>query len=135
VVVDSARWFKCSRPITRDAGDLAVLPCFDDKPDLYFWLEYQIGASGRRCITPLLCYTYWDYACGTEVILHVTDPALRRAIPSPICPASRWRCRSGTTSVSARSRGLVLPDIRRTYDSGELFGGRLEPHVWFAATL
>jgi hypothetical protein len=50
--------------------------CAGDKPDLYFWVESMIGGSWTTVYhpNPVCCHTYWDYACGSEVTLRVTDP-------------------------------------------------------------
>ncbi|MEM7101637.1 MAG: hypothetical protein AAF502_00820 [Bacteroidota bacterium] len=48
---------------------------FSDKPDLYFWVEYNIDGVWMPVYKPhKACATYWDYACGTEVTIRVTDP-------------------------------------------------------------
>lgn len=49
--------------------------CAGDKPDLYFWVEYYLGASWQTVYKPnKRCHTWWNYPCGTEVTLHITDP-------------------------------------------------------------
>ncbi len=49
--------------------------CFGDHPDLYFWVEYSIGDEWTTVYKPPKpCNTYWDYECGSEVTLRVTDP-------------------------------------------------------------
>ncbi|MBO9617779.1 MAG: hypothetical protein J7539_01980 [Niabella sp.] len=49
--------------------------CFGDRPDLYFWVEYLInGVWTTVYAPPKPCNTYWDYACGTNVAIHITDP-------------------------------------------------------------
>lgn len=50
-------------------------PCAGDKPDLYFWVEYSIGGTWTTVYKPSKpCHTYWNYACGTEVVIRLTDP-------------------------------------------------------------
>jgi hypothetical protein len=50
-------------------------PCFGDHPDLYFWVEYSVGEVWETVYRPPLpCHTYWDYVCGTEVTIRITDP-------------------------------------------------------------
>ncbi|WP_292994955.1 hypothetical protein [Nitrosomonas sp.] len=50
-------------------------PCSGDKPDLYFWTEYSIGGTWTTVYHPSIrCNTYWNYVCGTEVIIRMTDP-------------------------------------------------------------
>jgi len=49
-----------------------------DKPDLYFWMEYLINGVWTTVYKPSKpCHTYWDYACGSEVTIRVTDPRVR----------------------------------------------------------
>ncbi|WP_123846960.1 hypothetical protein [Chitinophaga lutea] len=56
---------------------------FGDKPDLYFWVEYLIDGVWTTVYRPAIaCHTWWDYICGTEVTLRLTDPR----VP--------WRCGS-----------------------------------------
>lgn len=48
-----------------------------DKPDLYFVAKQQIPGSGEVTIyrkTPISCYTYWNYDCGTHVTLRSSHP-------------------------------------------------------------
>lgn len=54
---------------------------FGDKPDLYFWVEYLIDGVWTTVYRPgIACNTWWDYACGTELTIRLTDPR----VP--------WRC-------------------------------------------
>ncbi len=51
-----------------------------DKPDLYFWVEYEIDGVWTTIYKPSVpCNTYWDYECGKEIKITVTDPRV------PIC--------------------------------------------------
>ena len=41
--------------------------------------------------TPVSCFTWWNYACGTEVTLHTTNPFARTCAPCPPVVADpRW---------------------------------------------
>lgn len=60
-----------------------VYPC-SDTPDLYLWVEQFIAGSwvtiyarGPRCDT------HWNYACGTEITIHVTHPDAIVCVPPP----------------------------------------------------
>jgi hypothetical protein len=54
---------------------------FGDHPDLYFWVEYFIGGVWTTVYRPsVACHTYWNFACGSEITIRVTDPR----VP--------WRC-------------------------------------------
>lgn len=45
-----------------------------DIPDLYFWVEYLINGTWTTVYKPNVpCNTFWDYKCGTEVTIRVTD--------------------------------------------------------------
>lgn len=49
-----------------------------DKPDLYFWVEYLINGVWTTVYRPSIpCHTYWDYQCGSEVTIRITDPRVR----------------------------------------------------------
>ncbi|MGX5816574.1 hypothetical protein ACWKWU_00165 [Chitinophaga lutea] len=56
---------------------------FGDHPDLYFWVEYFIDGAWTTVYRPgVACHTYWDFACGSEVTIRITD----ERVP--------WRCDS-----------------------------------------
>jgi hypothetical protein len=49
-----------------------------DHPDLYFWVEYFINGVWTTVYKPPIpCYTYWDFACGSEVNIKITDDRVR----------------------------------------------------------
>jgi hypothetical protein len=49
-----------------------------DEPDIYFWVEYLIdGVWTTVYKPPIACNTYWNYACGSEVTIRVTDTRVR----------------------------------------------------------
>lgn len=61
-------------------------PCGGDKPDLYFWVEYLIeGVWTTVYRPPLACNVYWDYACGSEVTIRVSDSRVG-CRPRPLGP-------------------------------------------------
>ena len=50
-------------------------PCGGDRPDLYFWVEASVGGVWTSVYhPPIPCHVWWDYPCGTEVTITVTDP-------------------------------------------------------------
>ena len=52
--------------------------CAGDKPDLYFWVEYFLEGSWQTVYKPnKRCRTWWNYPCGTEVTIHLTDPRVQ----------------------------------------------------------
>jgi len=58
-------------------------PCAGDKPDLYFTARQYINGMG--CVTlyepTIACNTYWNYLCGSMVILETTEAAARVCVP------------------------------------------------------
>lgn len=111
--------------------------CAGDHPDLYFWVEYSIGGVWTTVYhPPIRCNTYWDYACGSEVTIRVTDPRVPWCgDPNPL-PGKQ-------VAIMLIGNGVSMPEIQRasaTIDegltlAGEPFGGSLEPHVWFGDAL
>jgi hypothetical protein len=111
--------------------------CAGDHPDLYFWVEYSIGGVWTTVYhSPIRCNTYWDYACGSEVTIRVTDPRVPWCgDPNPL-PGKQ-------VAVMLIGNGVSMPEIQRASagvnegltSAGEPFGGSLEPHVWFGDAL
>jgi hypothetical protein len=57
-------------------------PCFGDKPDLYFKAEQLHGGTWETIYEPSLrCNIDWNYECGKEVVLNVTDPSAVACVP------------------------------------------------------
>ncbi len=45
-----------------------------ERTDLYFWVEYLYNTNWVTIYRPSLCSgTFWNYTCGTEVVLKTTD--------------------------------------------------------------
>ena len=54
--------------------DTWLLHDCSQKTDLYFWVEYLYNTNWITIYRPSLCSgTFWNYACGTEVVLMTTD--------------------------------------------------------------
>jgi hypothetical protein len=106
--------------------------CAGDHPDIYFWVEYQIGCVWTSVYhPPMRCYTYWHYECGKESVIPISDPRVPwYTDPTPI-PGKQVAILSIGHEVSIKEikrapvaeEGLTL--------AGEPFGGSLEPTVWF----
>jgi hypothetical protein len=57
-----------------------------DTPDLYFKAKQKLFGFLDVYIyapTPVACYTWWDYACGTEVTLYTSSPWAQTCSPCP----------------------------------------------------
>lgn len=63
-------------------------PCFGDRPDLYFSAEQWNGSSWIDVYSPsVACHTYWNYDCGDEIVINVTNPAAVPCVPEdPVSP-------------------------------------------------
>ena len=107
--------------------------CAGDHPDLYFWVEYQLGGVWTTVYHPSrICHTYWNYPCGNEVTIPVTDPRVPWYSEPPPIPGKQ-------VAVLTIGNQVSIMEIQRapTGDSeglttlGQPFGGSLEPTVWF----
>lgn len=107
--------------------------CLGDHPDLYFWVEYCIGGVWTTVYSPgVCCNTYWDYVCGSDVTLRVTDPRVPWCDDEPPLPGKQVAFLTmgrnySPTQIQRHSAGA---NEGLTTD-GRPFGGSLEPHVWF----
>lgn len=77
--------------------------CFGDRPDIYIWVEYFINGAWTTVYNPPIpCNTLWDYACGTNISIQITDSR----VPGDCCcdcplPGELVWIRSvGSTSVA-----------------------------------
>lgn len=105
--------------------------CGGDKPDLYFWVEYCIGGTWTTVYRPRIrCHTYWDYACGSEVVIRVTDPAVPGCTDLPSLDGF-------SLAVVSVGDGINVHQIDGSglAPGGRPFGGSLEPHVIFGSGL
>jgi hypothetical protein len=62
----------------------AVIPylCAGDKPDLYFKVEQLQGGVWKTIYAPsVACHTHWDFNCGSEVTIVITDPSAIVCVP------------------------------------------------------
>ncbi len=139
-------WFRCDelRVLTTDPNGRfqATIPylCTGDKPDLHFWVEYDLG-NGFETVydPPIACSTYWDYACGTEVTIRVSDPRVPGCNDEPNLPGKQvWVLSVGRTVsigelyTSGSQEGLVSEPWDASTSEDYAFGGKLEPRVWFS---
>lgn len=76
--------------------------CAGDHPDIYVWVEYMIDGVWTTVYRPSIpCHTYWNYACGTEIPIHIADPRVHWGCNEVIPGEVVWVKTVGThTSVS-----------------------------------
>lgn len=122
-------------------------PCFGDHPDLYFWVEASIGGTWETVYHPSIgCNTYWDYACGSEVTIRITDPRVPGCGDKPEVFGKKVVVKSIARQVSMSEinrepsllNPLADPAKAGTVQAGWLyptkespFGAILEPRVDF----
>ncbi|NTU83899.1 MAG: hypothetical protein HGA45_31755 [Chloroflexales bacterium] len=85
-------WLTCEEIRVLETDDqgrfdtFITYPCRGDKPDLYFWVEYLINGVWTTVYRPPLhCNVYWNYACGSEVTIRVSDSRVG-CRPRPLGP-------------------------------------------------
>ncbi len=108
--------------------------CAGDRPDLYFWVEYDFGQGFETVYRPpIACHTHWDYACGTEVTIRAADARLPGCGGEPDLPGCQVVVLSIGNGVAVREvqTGAANPNEGLTHAS-EPFGGTLEPRVDFS---
>ncbi len=74
-----------------------------DKPDIYIWVEVNIDGEWITVYKPNLpCGTYWDYACGTDINLRLTDSRIRPCVCDPL-PGNMIWMKNVNTGTSIRA--------------------------------
>jgi hypothetical protein len=109
-------------------------PCGGDRPDLYFWVEYDFGSGFEVVYRPwIACNTYWDYVCGTDVTIRVSDPRVPGCEEEPDLPGCQVVVLSIGVSIAVRQvQTTGLTEGQTTL--GQPFGATLEPRVDFSRT-
>ncbi|HVJ16295.1 MAG TPA: hypothetical protein VM686_12725 [Polyangiaceae bacterium] len=113
-----------------------------DKPDLYFKVKQRFVFWDITIYapTPVPCYTWWNYTCGSEVTLVTHHPFAHTCSPcAPVVAGENWVL---FTAIGATSLNLIYgdsPDLqgattstnRGLLKSGAPFGGTLRPQLLF----
>lgn len=141
-------WYVCIDEIvvyTNEEGwfDTSIFHnCFDDTPDLYFWVEYNINGLWATVYNPsIYCNTYWDYQCGSEADIYMNAEGIpcqvNPAIPGKVVVVSTLGNNANVNRIQqsiGANQGLA-PDILYPYNTHGPFGGSIEPHVIFGEAL
>ncbi|MFN8444441.1 MAG: hypothetical protein U0175_26895, partial [Caldilineaceae bacterium] len=108
--------------------------CNGDQPDLYLWVEYFIDGAWTTVYNPgIPCHTYWNYLCGTEITLRVTDPRVPWCEEIPDLPGLQVAVLAIGNEVSVHEiQGAGAGAAQGLTNDGWAFGGVLEPHVYFS---
>lgn len=113
-----------------------LYPC-GDQPDLYLWVEYFLGGSWVTVYhPPIRCNTHWNYACGTDITLRVTDGRVPYCDPRPPIVGKKLVVTTigNNENVATIQRASAGANHGLTA-GGAPFGGRIEPHVDFGTGL
>jgi hypothetical protein len=125
-------WFiytkQCFGPVATDEQGRFAYPyvhlCSDtDQPDIYISAEQRIGGTWTTIHQPpVRCHTIWNYTCGDEITVVVSDPRAQPCIPDvPTVPpggVDRWVMPMaiggtwirGTAASGTTPAGWVRPD-------------------------
>ena len=148
------RWFTMqlvATATTDDCGHFRALffnGCHNpDKPDLYFKVKQRFFGFFDITIyapTPVLCYTRWNYACGTHVTLVTHHPLAQTCTPcAPVDAGDNWVLfvAIGATSLnrifgdSPALQSTTTAANRGLRGDGAPFGGVLRPQLLFDNSL
>ena len=130
-------WFTCDEVavVTTDENgrfDTSIwYPCLGDRPDIYVWVEYPVNGTPTTVYRPLMaCNTYWDYQCGRQLTIRVTDPRVPWCGDVPRPPGSQ-------VVIVSIGENLGFPEIEPSglTDAGAPLGGSIEPVVLFGTSL
>lgn len=84
-----------------------------DVPDLYFWVEYLIDGQWVTVHKPSIpCNTHWNYICGTEVNIIVSDNRVRPGCGTVLAKDALWVRRLGGSSILSVSQQPVGTPIQ-----------------------
>jgi hypothetical protein len=114
-----------------------------DTPDLYFKVKQRFLNLFDITIyapTPVPCYTWWNYQCGSEVTLVTHHPLAQTCSPcAPVVAGNNWVLfvAIGQTSLNAiygnshTLQGSTNATNRGLTKNGAPFGGTLRPQLLF----
>ena len=107
-------------------------PCKGDQPDIYVWVEYCIGGAWTTVHRPPMAWsTRWNYACGSEITVRVTDPRVPWCGDAQTLPGTEI----GVITIGNAINVRQIDRATGLAPGGRPFGGSLEPTVWFGENL
>ncbi len=119
-----------------------------DTPDLWFRVRQTINGTDTVIYEkhPIACNTFWNYACGSEVKLYVSNPNARTCCDEPPIDADGdWVILEAIGTISPHAiRGTSLDPLTSVaidgHDRGWTrgngpFGGLIRPRLRFRDTL
>lgn len=134
-------WYRCDEIAvleTNAQGRFETMygyPCFGDRPDLYVWVEFCIGGVWTTVSRPPIgCNTRWDYACGDDITIHLTDPRVPVCGEPPESPGKSVTIVGIGENVSTHELVMTAGATQGLTTAAEPFGGVLEPRVQWGRT-
>ena len=128
--------------------DIIFLSCFSPNPNLYFTASIEFFGFAIQIYgpTPIACYTYWNYQCGSEVTLYTDNIFAPGCSPCPPVNAAEnyvlFRAVGGVSLSSIYGASPLLPSTPQGLAAGVVvagedspFGGLLLPRVEFDSSL
>jgi len=106
-----------------------IYPC-NDTPDIYLWVEQFIAGSWKTIYARgPRCDTHWNYACGSEITIHVTHPDAIVCTPPPeivvpedietwVLPMAVGHLEIAGLGSHAGELGWLKPDGTASYAAG-----------------
>jgi hypothetical protein len=131
-------WWRCDERAvveTDESGrfDVTVWYLCNDRPDLYFWVEWFIDGAWTTVYAPWRpCGTYWDFDCTSDVTIRVTDPRVPYCDGHDSAEGKVVVVKSIGNAVSISEILGSAADTREGLTVGEGIGGLDSP---FAGTL
>jgi hypothetical protein len=120
-------WFYCLDEIRTVYTDCngkfdTWYPVFgSDQPDIYIRVEVLINGVWTTVYSPSVpCHTRWNYACGTDINITITDPRVKPCVCNPLPGSIVWikRVGNGTSlrriamNASSSSTPSPFSDVR-----------------------
>jgi len=112
-------------------------PCFGDKPDIYVWVEFFINGVWTSVYQPwIACSTYWDYDCGDDITIRLTDSRVPVCGEPPESPGKSVTLMAIGENVSTHEIQMMTPATasQGLTTAGQPFGGTLELRVRWGRT-
>lgn len=101
--------------------------------DLYFWVEFELGGVWTTVYhPPVPCNIHWNYPCGSDVTIRITDPRVPACGSDPDLPGKEVILFSfGNRYSPHQIQGAAAGASEGVTTDGRPFGGSVEPNVAF----
>lgn len=101
--------------------------------DLYFWVEFELGGVWTTVYhPPVPCNIHWNYPCGSDVTIRITDPRVPACGSDPDLPGKEVVLFSfGNRYSPHQIQGAAAGASEGVTTDGRPFGGSVEPNVAF----